>query len=167
MTNSRKALRIEALVWMLVMVAAIVLSTVLLLRNNRLENDLSQLRVDCQTLAAETADLRRQLVEEARQHALNRPGLLPWEIERLQKKGLEDPVNDLVSDLQEHPELISHSGVLGGTMAFGFPEKIQVLTDRYVLAYFEDGHIAGWMLLEYQVARGGLITWRVIDSYVE
>jgi hypothetical protein len=36
-----------------------------------------------------------------------------------------------------------------------------------VLAYFEDGHIAGWMLLEYQVARGGRITWRRIDSYVE
>lgn len=166
MTHSRKALRIEALVWMLVMVAAIVLSTVLLLHNNRLEKELSQLQHDHQALTAEIADLREQL-SEARQDAHNRPGLMDWEIEELRKKGLRGPVDDLISDLQEHPQLIPHGGVLGGTMAFGFPEKIHVLTDRWVLAYFEDGHIAGWMLLEYQVARGGRITWRIIDSYVE
>jgi len=166
MTNSRKALRIEALIWLLIMVAAILLSTVLLLRNNRLEKDLLRLQDEGRALTAETADLGQQL-SEAQQQALDRPGLQDWEVERLQKKGLQDPVVDLVSDLQEHPELIPHSGVLGGTMAFGFPRKIHVLTDRYVLAYFEDGHIAGWMLLEYQVARGGRITWRRIDSYVE
>ena len=166
MTDSRKALRIEALIWMLVMVAAIVLSTVLLLRHNRLEKDLSQLQADRLALTAEMTDLRQQL-SEAKQGALDRVGLMEWDIEQLQKKGLRDPVGDLVSDLQEHPELIPHGGVLGGTMAFGFPEKIHVLTDRYVLAYFEDGHIAGWILLEYQVARGGRITWRRIDSYVE
>jgi hypothetical protein len=166
MTASRKSLRLEALLWLLVMVAAIVLSTVLLLRNHRLEKELSQLRDDHQALTAETAGLREQLAE-ARQKAHNRPGLLDWEIEELRKKGLTNPADDLGSDLQEHPELIPHPGVLGGTMAFGFPEKIHMLTDRWVLAYFEDGHIAGWMLLEYQVARGGKITWRRIDSYVE
>jgi len=166
MTGSKKSLRIEALIWMLIMVAAIVLSTVLLLRNNRLEKDLLQLQDERQALTAETADLGRQL-SQVQEQALEQPGLLPWEKEALQKKGLQDPVNDLVSDLQQHPELIPHGGVLGGTMGFGFPDKIHVLTDRWVLAYFEDGHIAGWMLLEYQVARGGRITWRVIDSYVE
>jgi hypothetical protein len=166
MTASKKALRVEALVWLLVMVAAIVLSTVLLVRNNSLQSDLAQLRGERQALTAEIADLRKRLAEYERR-AQDQPGLLPWELEELQKKGLQDPVRDLVADLQEHPELIPYKGVLGGTMAFGFPEKIHVLTDRYVLAYFEDGHIAGWMLLEYSVARGGKISWRVIDSYLE
>ncbi len=166
MTGSRKALRTEAFVWLLVMVAAIVLSTVLLVRNNSMEKDLSKLREEHQALTAEAADLRQRL-SAAEQKTTDAPGLLDWEIENLQKKGLKDPVRDLVSDLQKHPQLIPHAGVLGGTMAFGFPDKIHILTDRYALAYFEDGHIAGWMLLEYQVARGGRITWRRIDSYVE
>jgi len=166
MKASRKALRIEALIWLLVMVAAILLSSVLLIRHHRLQNDLAQLQVQNQALTAETADLRENLSDHE-QRALDQPGLLPWEIEELQKKGLQDPVRDLVSDLQAHSELIEQQGVLGGTMAFGFPEKIHVLTPKYVLAYFEDGHIAGWMLLEYAVARGGRITWRRIDSYME
>ena len=166
MTAARKALRIEALIWLLVMVAAILLSSVLLIRHNGLQNDLAELKAERQALTAEIADLRQSLSDDERR-AMDQPGLLPWEIEELQKKGLQDPVRDLVSDLQAHPELIEQQGVLGGTMAFGFPEKIHVLTERYVLAYFEDGHIAGWMLLEYGVARGGRITWRVIDSYIE
>jgi hypothetical protein len=166
MTASKKALRIEALLWIGVMVAAVILSTLLVVHNNRLRNEIDALQIERETLTAQIADLQERLAAQEG-ITLDQPGLLPWELEELQKKGLADPIRDLVADLQKHPELIPHEGVLGGTMAFGFPQKIHVLTDRYVLAYFEDGHIAGWMLLTYDVARGGRITWQRIDSYVE
>ncbi len=91
--------------------------------------------------------------------------MLLWdhEIQRLQERGLEDPVNDLRDDLMGHPELIPYEGVLGGTMGF-VRSRIALLSLRWVYAEFEDGHIAGRCLLEYDVAPGGRITWRVIES---
>lgn len=71
----------------------------------------------------------------------------------------------IIADLLQHPELIPYEPVLGGKMAF-FKENTKVLSDRWVFAYFEDGHIYGHMLLDYTVANGK-ITWKVIDSYID
>jgi hypothetical protein len=60
--------------------------------------------------------------------------------------------------------MIPFKGVLGGKMAF-LKEKIFIISDRWVLAYFEDGHINGNMLLSYSVKNGN-ISWKVIDSYL-
>jgi hypothetical protein len=166
MSASRKALRIEAVLWVIVMAAAILFSAALLVRHAGQRAELAQLQTEKEELAARIADLQTKSADQAL-GATDQPGLMPWDIDELKKKGLQDPLKDLAADLQKHPELIPYEGVLGGTMAFAFPEKIHVLTDKYVLAYFEDGHIAGWMLLEYGVSRGGRITWRVIDSYME
>ncbi|MFC1683206.1 hypothetical protein ACFL0G_03255 [Candidatus Zixiibacteriota bacterium] len=166
MTASKKALRIEGILWLLVTAAAVLLAAVLLVGRSSQRTELQQLKQNYETLTVRMVELQEETAGAQVQKG-DQLGLMPWKIEDLQKKGLEDPIPNLIADLQNHPELISREGVLGGTMAFGFPEKIHVLTERYVLAYFEDGHIAGWMLLEYGVARGGKITWRVIDSYLE
>lgn len=166
MSASKKTLRIEAILWLAVTALAILLSVLLLVRNAAHRADLLAIQAEKDQLTAQVADLSTRCEQYERQ-ARNLPGLLPWEIEELKKKGLKNPVADLVADLQGHPELIPHEAVLGGTMAFGFPEKIYVLTEHYVLAYFEDGHIGGWMVLEYSVARGGKISWRVIDSRLD
>lgn len=81
------------------------------------------------------------------------------DIRALQAHGLADPVADLRADLHRHPELIPFPGVLGGTMGFYDPSGIQLLNDHWVLAGFEDGHVAGEMLLEFRV-RDGRIAWR-------
>jgi len=82
--------------------------------------------------------------------------------QNLKEEGLT--VEDLKKALRERPDLINHKPVLGGTMFF--PEKgIRVLTDKWILAEFEDGHILGYALIEYQV-KSGKISFRVIDSYV-
>lgn len=84
----------------------------------------------------------------------------------LTRKGLKDPATEIVADLREHPELIPYKGVLGGTMGFYYESEIHILSSKWVLASFDDGHIAGIMLLKYEVSDDGKISWKVIDSYL-
>jgi len=92
--------------------------------------------------------------------------LFSWDIRAMQKKGLKDPANDIVSDLQQNGKLIPHQPSMGGTMNFYDAGKIRVLTGKWVLAYFEDGHNGGYVLLEYEVKPGGKITWKILASYL-
>ena len=84
----------------------------------------------------------------------------------LKKLGLYEPEDDLKSDLMLHNELIFYKGVLGGTMGFFGKEYMRILNDK-VFAYFEDGHIGGYMVLKYKVSQGGKISWKVLYSHLE
>ena len=84
------------------------------------------------------------------------------DVSRLEKKGLQNPELDLKNDLLKKPNLIPAKGTAGGTMAF---RDIRILNDRYALAYFEDGHNGGNMLLKYTVSNGA-VSWKVLDSYI-
>jgi hypothetical protein len=92
--------------------------------------------------------------------------LFAWDIQAMKKKGLADPVSQIIADLKRRRELIPYKGTLGGTMNFYDDGKIWILTKKWVLAYFEDGHVAGYLLLEYEVTQGGGITWKTIASYL-
>ncbi|KAA9340581.1 hypothetical protein [Adhaeribacter soli] len=84
------------------------------------------------------------------------------DINRLQKKGLRNPEVELKNSLiKNQSSLIPVKGTVGGTMTF---RDIRILNDSYALAYFEDGHNGGNMLLKYSVANG-VVTWKVLDSY--
>jgi hypothetical protein len=85
------------------------------------------------------------------------------EIEILQTKGLDDPVNELRDDLAAHTELIPYEGVRGGKMRF-VRHTIAILSTRWVYAEFEDGHVSGDCLLEYDVGGDGTITWKMISA---
>lgn len=83
------------------------------------------------------------------------------DIQRLKRKGLKNPETDLMNDLsRKQSQLIPTEGVLGGTMAI---RDTRILNDRYAMAYYEDGHIGGYMLLKYEV-NNGKISWKVVDS---
>ena len=84
----------------------------------------------------------------------------------MQKKGLKDPANDIVSDLKQNGKLIPYQPSMGGTMNFYDQSKIWILTGKWVLAYFEDGHNGGYVLLEYEVKAGGKIAWKIVTSYL-
>jgi hypothetical protein len=90
-----------------------------------------------------------------------------WDIAHLKKDGLSNPEEDLIADLMRHRELIPYAGVMGGTMGFYSPKDIHILSPRWVLAAFEDGHIGGKMLLEYSVSPGGKVYWKVISAYLD
>ncbi|MFH2069561.1 MAG: hypothetical protein ABII89_08915 [Candidatus Omnitrophota bacterium] len=98
---------------------------------------------------------------------LHQPKLSSPEIQDLKKKGLKNPVNDIIADLLKHNELIPYQGVLGGKMGFHSEKDIYVVSTRLVRASFDDGHIGGWMLLEYQVAGRNKISWKVLESYLD
>jgi hypothetical protein len=85
------------------------------------------------------------------------------DIRLLKNRGLNDPISQLKQDLMEKSELISFDGILGGTMKIYQDEHIILLPGFYAMAVFEDGHIQGGMLLEYEVALGE-IKWTVIKT---
>ncbi len=86
------------------------------------------------------------------------------EINQLREKGFQDPIKDIINDLREHEELIFYKGVLGGTMHFA---DIYVLCSKWVCASFDNGHIDGKMLLKYSVSKRGVLSWEIIDSYLD
>jgi hypothetical protein len=96
---------------------------------------------------------------------LVQPSLSEFELHRLQHKGLRNPVFELLQDLTSRTDLIPAEAFFGGTMHI-IPERSYVLTDRWVLAGFEDGHVRGNLWLEYDVGQDGQISWRVLGWYL-
>ncbi|WP_026464122.1 hypothetical protein [Adhaeribacter aquaticus] len=86
------------------------------------------------------------------------------EIENLKGKGLKNPNEDLKQSLIKNQQnLIKVNGSVGGTMNI---REVQILNNRYALAYFEDGHIGGYMMLRYEVKSSTDISWQVLDQYI-
>jgi hypothetical protein len=86
------------------------------------------------------------------------------EVNQLKKWGLTNPEADLKDDLlTNQKQVLPQKGTMGGTMAI---RDIRILNARYALAYFEDGHNGGQMVLRYEVKPRGRITWKVLDNYM-
>lgn len=82
----------------------------------------------------------------------------------LEINNIDNPIDYLKKDLIKRKDLIPYKGVLGGTMGFYDENNIHVLNRRWVFAHFEDGHIGGQVLLEYEILKDGKINWKVMDS---
>jgi len=118
-------------------------------------------------LTKENDGLKASLPNVIWAQSLHQPKLSSQEIQYLKKKGLKNPVNDVIADLMKHNELIPYQGVLGGKMGFYSEKNIYVVSTKLIRASFDDGHTGGWMLLEYQVTNGNKISWKVLESYLE
>ncbi len=84
----------------------------------------------------------------------------------LQKKGLREPIKQIKEDLMSKPEIIEIKGIKGGKIDFYDSRNIYILNSKWVYAFFEDGHIAGSVLLEYTI-NNGKINWQVIKVITE
>ncbi|MFN2348356.1 MAG: hypothetical protein ABR558_02120 [Thioalkalivibrio sp.] len=155
-----RSLKAERLAWAGFMVFLVVVLFIYMLRGAGLEKDVAAANEENLRLQIH---LSRYLDREVQVRA--DVGLSNAQVRHLQRLGLPNPAERLREDLRAQPQLIPHAPVLGGTMHF-LPDGIQVLNDRWVLAIFEDGHIRGQMLLQYEVAYGN-VTWQVVDSYLE
>jgi hypothetical protein len=115
----------------------------------------------------ERNDSLSMVLQQIRINGAVPPLLDEHQLEELKKAGLNDPVREIRESLVSDPDLISSSPVLGGKMGFYFYDGIHILNNRWVLAYFEDGHLAGSMVLRYQVDGNGGIKWEVVDEYID
>ncbi len=134
-------------------------------RISRLEQKIIELE-DSASAWTQRNDSLSLLLQEFRITNAVLPFLDKRQVDYLVKKGLDNPVEDLRNALRSDPDLINISAVLGGTMGFYFSDGIHILNKRWVFAYFEDGHIAGAMLLRYDIDQNGRISWEVIDEII-
>ncbi|AHK80226.1 hypothetical protein M911_14895 [Ectothiorhodospira haloalkaliphila] len=150
----------ERLVWFGFMLFLLITAMIYIHRGIGLERDVQQAHQEILAL-----QMRLNEVTSGQVAQPAAVGLTQGQERRLRRLGLNQPREDLLNDLVQQPELIDHDPVLGGTLFF-VPDETHVLNDRWVLATFEDGHIRGQMLLEYEVAFG-TIDWRVLDSVLD
>jgi len=167
----RKKYHRERFFWIGLTIILVMLMGALLLKQGGYQSKLNRAQQREKRLTTEIGDLKRSLTQ-ARQQKTEIPSqssssLQRGDVEMLKEKGLRAPIQDIKADLMKHRELIPYEGVLGGKMGFYDENGIQILDSRWVLADFEDGHIAGRMLLEYQVSNEGQISWKVLNSYLE
>jgi hypothetical protein len=108
---------------------------------------------------ATTARLQSRRWQLAVQHWARSRGTMleEYELEELRRKGLADPAARLRDSLFAHRELIPYDAVLGGTMGFN---EVALLSPGFAFAGFDDGHIAGYMLLEFEVEAPGRVYWK-------
>ncbi len=148
----------------------------LLITHIRNKNEVRQLEIKNKALIEELEQSKKDFeqrlksLEETIKLNLGKPAniieLHRWDTEEMKKRGLKEPVKDIISDLMQHRELIPYKGSLGGTMNFYSEGKIWILTKKWVFAYFEDGHNGGYLLLEYEVTNYGRINWKALASYI-
>ncbi|HEX5032648.1 MAG TPA: hypothetical protein VFX78_14480 [Candidatus Eisenbacteria bacterium] len=98
------------------------------------------------------------------QPVYNRVLLDEIELAELKERGLEDPIPALKADLSSRKDLIKFDSGVGGTMAFYDKDGMVFLPGGYVYAPAEDGHYLMHVLLSYEVAPGGKITWKVVSA---
>jgi hypothetical protein len=107
----------------------------------------------------------RQWQRSVRRSALSHSVLLDeYELAQLRVEGLTDPVLQLRESLKAHTQLIPDPSTSGGTMVFVPGEHIVLLQRPYVFAQYSDGHVGGYMLLEYALDPAGSITWKRLWS---
>ena len=140
------------------------------------KNEVLQLETENKALTEELEQSKKDFEQRLeRLKDMTKPGTIesanvielhPRYIEEMKRRGLKEPVKDIISDLMQHRELIPYKGSVGGTMNFYSESQIRILTNKWVLAYFEDGHNGGYLLLEYEVTNGGRIKWKALASYM-
>ena len=106
------------------------------------------------------AQLRARQAQAVVRHWVRLRSTLLDEIDmmHLKEDGLEDPPRQLRESLLAHADLIPFPGVHGGTMRIE-EDSIVLLEPPYAFAAFDDGHIAGSMLVAYSVKTAGRIEW--------
>lgn len=123
-----------------------------------------QLTAETSSAAKEIQELKSRVVEYD-QIIRTMPNLDPTKAAAWQAQGMILDPQKIAADLAAHPELIPFPGVLGGTMGFYDPGQIYVLTNQWVVAGFEDGHVGGYIFLKYE-QKAGKIIWKVLDAYL-
>lgn len=74
---------------------------------------------------------------------------------------ISNPEEYISNALKAQNDKIPAEAVLGGTMKF---RQVQVLTEEWVLAIYDDGHIQGKSIFEYELQPNGEIEFSEVAS---
>lgn len=74
---------------------------------------------------------------------------------------IENPREFVKKALIEQPEKIPMKAEVGGTMAF---REVQVISEDWVLATYDDGHVQGRSIYEYTLQPDGKMKFEVVAS---
>lgn len=80
---------------------------------------------------------------------------------KFKKNGIANPEEFIITSLRKRTDLIPLKAVLGGTMRFG---NIQLLSSKWVIADYEDGHIQGRGIFKYKLKNNGELEFELMDS---
>lgn len=84
------------------------------------------------------------------------------ESKEFEKLGIENPRNYILETLKENAAVIPLQGVLGGTMFF---TNIEILSTKWVIASYEDGHIMGRAIFSYELNPNTLeVEFKVLEQ---
>jgi len=83
---------------------------------------------------------------------------------RLQQKGLNNPEADLKENFTANQKTILAAQANQGNSRL--LRDIQILNERYALAYFAEGQRGGYMVLRYDVQSPERINWQILDAYI-
>jgi hypothetical protein len=75
--------------------------------------------------------------------------------------GIQNPEHYVDSVLHSRPDKIPLEAILGGTMSFG---KVELLSSKWLISEYDDGHIMGRTLFEYQISEDGQVDFKPIRT---
>ncbi|MGC9490232.1 MAG: hypothetical protein ACP5CD_03285 [Thermovirgaceae bacterium] len=78
-------------------------------------------------------------------------------------ESITNPRERVLEDLLSRRDLLPWEGVLGGTMKIHRAQDVWFFGPSWCLAYVEDGHIGGYLLLSYKI-RETEIEWDLLDA---
>lgn len=81
--------------------------------------------------------------------------------ENLKQKGIVNPEEFIKTSLRKKPELIPLKAVVGGTMDF---RNIELLSNEWLIATYDDGHIQGRGLFKYQLNNKGELEFELLNA---
>jgi hypothetical protein len=79
-------------------------------------------------------------------------------------KDFQDPKKHITEALKQQKDLIPLDPVLGGTMEF---RQVQVITENWVLAIYDDGHVQGKSIFEYELKENNKVTFKEVASRLQ
>ena len=79
----------------------------------------------------------------------------------------KDLLTSIHNNLMENSSLIPYKGIFGGIANFYSENKIYLLKNNVVVAYWEDGHIGGFVILQYKISANGNFEWKRLKSFKE
>ncbi len=74
---------------------------------------------------------------------------------------IDNPEEHIINALKNKEDLIPLKAVLGGSMEF---RKVQVISEDWVLAIYDDGHVQGKSIYEYELQEDGEVEFKEVAS---